>query len=252
MDWLLAEDDDFNIIQQESLAATGYKFAERVAILNEKMSEIEALIPECGIKNVEKQDIVLSICADVIVNLEEAYSLFVVVFPDPGLEAAIRGAIGKPTGDIYLDELLAITYLRALSLGIVDLSGLEYCTNLEILRLSYNQIVDISPLAALTNLQTLYLYYNRIVDISGLGGLTNLQTLSLSRNRIVDVGPLEALTNLQTLHLYTNQIVDISPLLGCLLNDGDYVDIRTNPLNDDAPSVIAELQSRGVDVTFDQ
>ena len=34
MDWLLAEDDDFNIIQQESLAATGYKFAERVAILN--------------------------------------------------------------------------------------------------------------------------------------------------------------------------------------------------------------------------
>ena len=71
MDSLVAEDDDFNIIQEDSLTATGYKFTERVAILNEKMCKIHARIPECGITNVEKHEIALSICADVIVNLEE-------------------------------------------------------------------------------------------------------------------------------------------------------------------------------------
>ena len=35
----------------------------------------------------------------------------VVDFPDPNLEQAIRDAIGKPTGDIYGDDLLGLTSL---------------------------------------------------------------------------------------------------------------------------------------------
>ena len=85
------------------------------------------------------------------------------------------------------------------------------------------------------------------MDISEPLGLTNLQTLSLYGNPIVDISGLAGLTNLNYLNLGSNQIVDITPLLGCL-NAGDYVDIRYNPLNEDAPSVIAELQLIGVNV----
>jgi hypothetical protein len=62
----------------------------------------------------------------------------VVTFPDPNLEAAIREAIGKPTGDIYQSDLDALGDLDASSRGIVDLTGLEHCTNLIGLTISNN------------------------------------------------------------------------------------------------------------------
>jgi hypothetical protein len=40
-------------------------------------------------------------------------SVSVVTFPDPGLEAAIRDAIGKPSGDIYQTDLDGLTVLNA-------------------------------------------------------------------------------------------------------------------------------------------
>ena len=181
MDSMVAEDDDFNIIQEDSLTATGYKFTERVAILNEKMREIEALIPECGINNVEKQEMAISICADVIVNLEEINSLFPVVFSDSSLELAIRHKLNKLTGDIYPGELLAITTLWCWG-GVTDLSVLKYCTNLQDLNLVGNNIVDITPLSGLTNLLSLELGSNNIDDITPLSGLTNLVLLAVQYN----------------------------------------------------------------------
>ncbi|GAI41344.1 unnamed protein product, partial [marine sediment metagenome] len=54
-----------------------------------------------------------------------------VTFPDENLEAAIRDALGKPVGEeITAAELAKLTTLKAESSGIIDLSGLEYCTNL--------------------------------------------------------------------------------------------------------------------------
>jgi hypothetical protein len=104
---------------------------------------------------------------------EDGKCVRVVVFPDPNLEQAIRQAIGKPTGDIYADDLLGLTHLSALSkrlsddppglthLSVVsnisDLSGLEYCTALDSLGISYSNIADLSPLAGLTNLTGLNL-----------------------------------------------------------------------------------------------
>ena len=59
----------------------------------------------------------------------------VVVLPDAGLQAAIREALNKPQGDIYASELAWLKELDAAHRGIQDLSGLEYCTNLEALGL---------------------------------------------------------------------------------------------------------------------
>ena len=98
----------------------------------------------------------------------------VITFPDPNLEAAIRDAIEKPTGDIYQSDLLSMTVLDVYNRSIIDLTGLEYCVNLGDLNLYNNQISDISPLSTLTNLTVLDLSYNQINDISSLSGLTRL------------------------------------------------------------------------------
>jgi internalin A len=162
-------------------------------------------------------------------------SAVVVNFPDPGLEAAIRDAIEKPTGDIHDTDLFGLTHLMA-SGSIANLEGIQYCTNLTVLCLrekqivdisllavltklewlflECNQIVDISALSGLTNLTELYLWDNQIVDISALSGLTNLTKLNLGKNGIVDIATLSGLTNLTELYLWDNQIVDISALSG--------------------------------------
>jgi titin len=137
-----------------------------------------------------------------------------VTFPDPNLEAAIREAIGKPTGDIYRSDLLGLTLLNASSRGITDLTGLEYCTSLTHLNLFNNQISDLSPLSGLTSLRIVYLGYNQISDISPVSGLTSLTNLDLYNNQINDITPLSAFTSLTSLHIESNQIDDISPLSG--------------------------------------
>lgn len=91
-----------------------------------------------------------------------------VYFPDANLEAAVREAIGKPTGPICPSDLLGLTSLGAYSRNIIDLTGLEYCTDLTVLDLHGNQITDIGCLANLTNLTDLELGDNGISDISPL------------------------------------------------------------------------------------
>ena len=114
----------------------------------------------------------------------------VVTFPDPNLEAAIRQAISKPTGDIYQSDLTSLTTLSAESLGIVDLTGLEHCTSLGDLYLSSNQINDISPLSGLTSLTDLSLYSNQISDIEPLvnnTGIASGDTVDLRANPLSSI-----------------------------------------------------------------
>jgi Leucine-rich repeat (LRR) protein len=158
----------------------------------------------------------------------------IVVFPDPNLEAAIREAIGKPTGDIYQSDLEGFTSLDASYRNIADLTGLEYLTNLTDLHLGWNQISDISPLANLTNLTQLRLSTNQISDIWPLASLTNLTFLNLDLNQISDISPLASLTNLTgRLYLQNNQISDISPLAS--LTNLTELSINGNQINDISP-----------------
>ena len=204
----------------------------------------------------------------------------VVTFPDPNLEAGIREAIEKPTGDIYQSDLEALTALHGLGgsfyseKNIQDLSGLEYCSNLTQLSLYDNQISDLSPLSGLTSLTHLLLHDNQISDLSPLENLTSLKALELGGNQISDISPLSGLTNLSQLQLAYNQISDISPLVGLTnlwwlylqnnqisdieplvnnpgLSEGDYVDLRDNPLSADSLNIyIPQLQARGRIVNY--
>ena len=165
-------------------------------------------------------------CITVTVN-------FVVEFPDPNLEQAIRDAIDKPTGDIYKSDLLGLSSLGAYLRNISNLEGLQHCINLDSLHLFENQIIDITPLADLTNLTTLNLDSNTISDITPLTDLTNLTTLYLGSNTINDIIPLMDLRNLTWLRLSSNTISDITPLEG--LKNLGYLDLGSNTICDITP-----------------
>ena len=131
---------------------------------------------------------------------------------------------------------------------------MEALTNLRELNLSGNSISSIVSVAGLTQLTWLHLQSNRISDIAALASLTNLTALRLDRNRISDISALSSLIQLKELRLDRNNITDLSPLVANAgLGSGDTVDVRGNPLS--YLSIyrhIPTLQSRGVEVSFDE
>ena len=145
----------------------------------------------------------------IMANFEQEEAIY---FADLNLEAAVREAIGKPTGLIYPSNLEGLTTLHAERRNIADLTGLDSCTNLESVYLFENRISDIWPLATLTSLINLQLWSNEISDISPLANLTNLTRLGLGINQISDISPLRNLTKLTWVGLPLNPIYDISPL----------------------------------------
>ena len=148
--------------------------------------------------------------------------------PDPALREAVREKLGVPA-DTPLTQAyvqLRLTNLEARDKGIVDLTGLEHATDLQVLVLLQNNIRDLSPLSGLTGLAFIDLAGNQIVDVSPLAGLENLEVLKLGGNQIRDVSPLAGLVNLKELVLSYNQIADISPLAG--LENLENLRIRNN------------------------
>lgn len=175
-----------------------------------------------------------------------------VTFADPNLEAAIREAIGKPTGDIYPSDLEDLTSLVAQERSIADLAGLEYATSLTYLDVRYNQVSDISPLANLTSLTGLGVSGHSIADVASVVDLTKLTKLGLTDSQIGDISPLSSLTNLVVLWLENDQISDISPLVDNEgLSEGDEVYLTGNPLSTDSINTyIPQLEARGVIVEY--
>ena len=160
-------------------------------------------------------------------------------FTDQNLEAAIREAVGKPTGDIYEADVENLTSFCASERGIVALTGLEHATSLRHLYLDSNNISDISPLANLSSLTDLYLGANKIGNISRLANLTSLTLLRLDSNQISDISPLAYLSSLTELDLGWNEIGDMSPL-GELTSLTD-LDLHSNHIGD--ISALANLTS---------
>jgi len=133
---------------------------------------------------------------------------------------------------------LKLLYLR--NNQISDISAVAGLTNLTSLSLSRNQISDISALSGLTKLMELYLENNQISDISPISGMTNLRFLYLNNNQISDISPISGLTALRWLDLRYNQISDISPITGFWMWILHHMDLRNNPLNDDAYNIYIE------------
>ena len=186
--------------------------------------------------------------------------------PDPLLRAVIEKTLNKVSGEpISEAEMATLTYTepKSWSVGISDLTGLEFAINLTHLDLSDNSISDISslanltklthlslrgdsvsdisPLAGLTNLEWLVLNNNTISDISDVGGLISLTVLALGNNAISDISPLAELTNLMWVYLEDNNIKDISPLTGLMHLQA--VQLTGNSVSDLSP--LAENQALG-------
>ncbi len=147
-----------------------------------------------------------------------------VLFPDANLEAAVRSAINKPTGDIRRTDLVGtgFTSLSAPDSGIQDLTGLEYCRDLTNLNLSGNAFSDIGPLAFLYELRYVYLRNNAIQDLSSFTPLHEVRHLDLAGNPLGSgsgLAPLASLVRLETLILS-----------GCALESDDLNHIKGLPV----------------------
>ena len=158
----------------------------------------------------------------------------VVEVADPNLRQAIREALSLPDG-VPLTQLkmLHLTELDAWNRNIKDLTGLQYATNLEFLRLWSNEIKDLTPLVNLTKLELLALWGNQITDLSPLANLTKLKELNLAYNAVESVEPIAGLINLQTLNLTINRVQDITPLAHLI--NLEFLYIRENLVTDITP-----------------
>jgi len=102
--------------------------------------------------------------------------------------------------------------IRAESVGVTSLQGLEKFSLLNSLILNGNSISELSPLSELSGLETLELSGNAITDVSPLKKLTALKRLTLNKNRISDISALSELRELTVLNLEGNQISDPTPI----------------------------------------
>jgi len=157
----------------------------------------------------------------------------IVVIPDAGLEAAIRETIGKPSGDIMKSDLLAMTGLQADNRGISDLTGIEYCLNMQVLDIGDNNVTDISRLGNLTQLIQLDFSNNNVGDIGALATISGLQTLQMSGNPISDISVLAQLPDLFYLSMVFVGQSDISVVAN--LTDLEYLLVTGNNISDLSP-----------------
>ena len=65
---------------------------------------------------------------------------------DKNLEAALRAVLHEPKADLKDDVLAKVYILEATGKDIKDLSGLEKCKNVQLIRFDKNKIVDLGPL----------------------------------------------------------------------------------------------------------
>lgn len=146
---------------------------------------------------------------------------------DSNLRAVIAESLGKsPNASITVEDIGKLTELDArYDIGIQDLSGLQYATNLEVLILGWygdrvtgrgNPIEDLSPIAGLTRLRRLYLLDTPVSDISPLNGLINLTRLVLTNTLVSDLSPISGLTNLQVFSCSGSLVTDLSPIAGLI------------------------------------
>ena len=127
-----------------------------------------------------------------------------VPIPDAKLRAKIAEILRKPlAGTITVTDMLKLRTLTANNAGILDLTGLQYASNLTSLSLNNNRISNVAPLAGLTQLTTLDLRGNWILDVSSLVGLTQLRGsnnqhgLSLQGNPLSDTAVRTHIPQLQ-------------------------------------------------------
>jgi len=136
-----------------------------------------------------------------------------VQIPDPGLRDALEDALGKsPAEPIYECELEGLEILEALSMGIRDIEGLQYCRNLQVLHLSSNPVQDLSALGNLVKLETLDITMTDVTSLVPLSSLSNLTCLELDSTPVEDLTGLECCSALTFLNINDTNVSDLTPV----------------------------------------
>ena len=130
------------------------------------------------------------------------------------IEAAIRKAAKKPTGELTKADLEKVTRLDFHNDQLTDVTALEKCTQLKYLDLTDNKLTEAPKgLEKLTKLTFLELRGNQLTEVpKELEKLTKLTRLRLDYNKLTDVKGLEKLTQLERLWLDDNQLTSVKGL----------------------------------------
>ena len=164
-------------------------------------------------------------------------SVFPVKFPDSKQEEAVRGILGKKTGDVLRPELAAVKELFFCGNQVVrSMDGVEL-THDGTLKVSGAEVLlsgkvsDLSLIGSMVYLERLALIDQPINDISKLNGLVLLKELYLSDNDISDLSSLSDLPSLSTLHIEHTGIHDLTcveglPSLRCVTVSADMLPLK--------------------------
>ena len=182
----------------------------------------------------------LALCTLAMAVPVHASAATAVSIPDPVLRQTIASTLvqndsSRSTSVITDEDMQSIASLGIGRVGVRDIRGLEYATNLKFLTISGDgirslaplagltkmqylwvdstSVSDLTPLAGMTGLSNLWIDSSEVTTLTPLAGLTGLQSLWLDHNRIADLAPISALPNLTSLRLEDNRIRDVSPLL---------------------------------------
>jgi len=98
------------------------------------------------------------------------------------IEAEIRRAAKKPTGELTKADLEKVTKLNLGGNKLTDVKGLEKLTQLKELYLAKNQLTNVKGLEKLWQLTRLHIHSNQLTSVKGLEKLTQLRSLSLRNN----------------------------------------------------------------------
>jgi formylglycine-generating enzyme required for sulfatase activity len=133
-----------------------------------------------------------------------------VSIPDPGLNAAVRAALQKPTGPLTEQDLLSLTNLDASRRNVGSIDGLQAARNLVGLDLQINLLADFSLPAELTNLLVLNLSDNPLTNFLLPSGLTSLTSLTMEAARLTNLDLPAGLSGLTNLDLENNQLAGLN------------------------------------------
>lgn len=162
-----------------------------------------------------------------------------------------------------LSALASVPSLQQLSLpnaAVSDVSPLAECHALKFLNLEKNDVVDLSPLQGLS-LEGLVISYNPISSIEPLGFLSRLSSLSIEGLGLTSIEPLRGLPlqklsgsgnsitdlspvindELVQLDLFDNKVVDLPEDFQGIRDEATFVDLRLNPLSEDAKAQLTRL-----------
>ncbi|PFS52908.1 NEAT domain-containing protein [Bacillus thuringiensis] len=123
-----------------------------------------------------------------------------------------RENLDTPITKEDLLKVKSLIVVEAKNKGIQDVSGLEYMTNLENLKLEEVKLKNIRCISGLRQLKSLSITYGELEDIGPLAELEHIEFLTLRNNKISDLSPLSQMKKIKMLDLNSNYIKDIKPL----------------------------------------